>query len=199
MRIRIILILPSLFLLVFLALNAYAIRWNEPGSQSVDEMFTNDNRSLDEGYGVVHTGSFSSGSSDTESTGALDTGQGQTGVISDVQAQSQSSESTTISGKWSMELNFGAPPKATLTFYQDGDAVYGTGYMNMDAKTNLEVAVGGTVMGDKLDFDMITLKKVSLYRVSMTVSGNSAAGSYTAFTPGEAQSGGTIRGLRSKT
>jgi hypothetical protein len=197
MRIRIILILTAFLLLVFLTINAYSIRWNEPGSQSVDEMFTNDNRSLDEGYGVVHTGSFSSGSSDTESAGAFDAGQGPIGKKSDVQAQSQSSESTTISGKWTMELNFGAPPKATLTLYQDEDAVYGTGYISLDAKTNLEVAVGGTVMGDKLDFDMITLKKVSLYRVSMTISGNSAAGSYTAFKPGEAPSSGTIRGLRS--
>jgi hypothetical protein len=171
-------------------------RWDEPGSQSVDQMFTNDSRSLDEGYEVVHTGSFSSGSSDTESSEALDTEQGPIGENSDVQAQPQSSEST-ISGKWSMELNFGAPPKATLTIYQDGDAIYGTGYMSMDAKTNLEVAVGGTIMGDKLDFDMITLKKVSLCRVSMTVSGNSAAGSYTAFSPGEAPISGTIRGLRS--
>jgi hypothetical protein len=99
------------------------------------------------------------------------------------------------SGPWSLTL--ARPPKATLTLYQDEDAVYGTGYISLDAKTNLEVAVGGTVMGDKLDFDMITLKKVSLYRVSMTVSGNSAAGSYTAFKPGEAPSSGTIRGLRS--
>jgi hypothetical protein len=55
MRIRIILILTAFLLLVFLTINAYSIRWDEPGSQSVDEMFTNDNRSLDEGYGVVHT------------------------------------------------------------------------------------------------------------------------------------------------
>jgi hypothetical protein len=196
MRIRK-LMLPSLFLLIFLAINAGSIRWDDPGSQTVDQMFASDNRSLDEGYGVAHTGSFSSGSFDRESSGDLDTEQGAIGENLDAQAQPQW-ESTTISGKWSMELNFGAPPKATLMVYQDGDAVYGTGYMNMDAKTNLEVAVGGTVMGDKWDFDMITLKKVSLYRVSMTVSGNSAAGDYTAFSPGESSISGTIRGLRSR-
>jgi hypothetical protein len=59
-------------------------RWDELGSQSVDQMFTNDSRSLDEGYEVVHTGSFSSGSSDTESSEALDTEQGPIGENSDV-------------------------------------------------------------------------------------------------------------------
>ncbi len=202
MRIRTILIFPSLLLLVFLAINGCSIRWDDQGSQSVDQMFASDNRSLDEGYGVpssMHTGSFRSGSLDAESSEDLNIGQDSIGERTDGAQQSQPSDSTAISGKWSMELNFGTPPKATLTLYQDGDAVYGTGYVSLDAKTNLQAAVGGTVMGDKLDFDMITLKKVSLYRVSMTVSGNSAAGSYTVLSPNEAPISGTIRGLRSTT
>jgi hypothetical protein len=108
-----ILILTSLVLLAFFAINACSIKWDDPGSQSVDQMFTGDNRSTSTESGItrnVNTGSFSSGSLGTEST--------------------------PISGKWSMEFNYGSPPKATLNLFQNGDIVYGTGVLILDPKTN---------------------------------------------------------------
>ena len=175
MRIRV-LILSSLVLLAFFAINAGSIKWDDPGSQSVDQMFTGDNRSTSAVSGItrdVNIGSFSSGSSGTEST--------------------------PISGKWSMEFNYGSPPKATLNLFQDGDVVYGTGVLILDPKTNQEVAAGGTVMGDKMNLDMISLGNVSLYRITMTVIGNSASGIYTAYRPGVPPSGGPANGIRSPT
>jgi hypothetical protein len=201
MRIGLFIIL-SLLLQASLAINACSIRWDEPGSQSIDQMFSGDNRSIDMGSGItrtVNTGSFSSGSSDTESPKAVRTGQEPVGVNSDVQTQLQSSSSTTISGKWFMEFNFGSPPKASLNLFQNGDVVYGTGAIVLDAKSNLEVAAGGTVMGDKMNLDIISLGNVSLYRVSMTVSGNSASGSYTAYSPNTSPISGTATGIRSAT
>jgi hypothetical protein len=197
-----ILILSSLLLLAFFAINASSIKWNEPGSQSVDQMFTGDNRSIDMDYGVtrtVNTGSFSSGSPSSESAESDQTGQERVGTNSDVQTQPQSSESTPISGKWSMEFNFGSPPKATLNLFQNGDVVYGTGVIVLDPKTNLEVAAGGTVMGNQMNLDIISLGNVSLYSISMTVIGNSASGSYTAYRPGASQISGTATGIRSPT
>ena len=49
----------SLFLAVFAA-DTCAIKWNDQGSQTVDQMFVGDNRSLDTGSdtGIVHTGSL---------------------------------------------------------------------------------------------------------------------------------------------
>jgi hypothetical protein len=44
MRIKI-LMLSSLVLLAFFAINSSSIKWDDPGSQSVDQMFTGDNRS----------------------------------------------------------------------------------------------------------------------------------------------------------
>lgn len=194
--------LTSLLLLALFAVNASSIKWNEPGSQSVDQMFTGDNRSIDMDSGVtrtVNTGSFSSGSPSSESSGADQTGQERVGANSDVQTQPQSSESTPISGKWSMEFNFGAPPKASLTLFQNGDVVYGTGVIVLDPKTNLQAAAGGTVMGNQMNLDIISLGNVSLYSISMTVIGNSASGSYTAYRPGASQISGTATGLRSPT
>ena len=216
MRIRI-LILPSLLLLAFFAINACSIKWDDPGSQSIDQMFTGDNRSIDD-LGVtrtVNTGSFSSGSpiSESSSTESSDTGSFGTGSSGDVQTgqepinansgaqtQSQSSVTAAIQGKWSMEFNFGSPPKATLNLFQNQDKVYGTGAIILDPKTNLEVATGGTVIGNQMNLDMISLGNVSLYSISMTVIGNSASGTYTAYRPGASSPiSGTATGLRSAT
>lgn len=207
MRIRI-LILTSLLLLAFFAINASSIKWDEPGSQSADQMFAGDSRSFSSESGVtrtVNTGSFSSGSSSTGafstgSWGDVETGQEPVSANSDAQPQSQPSESTAIAGKWSMEFNFGSPPKATLNLFQNEDQVYGTGVIVLDPKTNLVVAAGGTVMGDKLNLDMISLGNVSLYSISMTVIGNSASGTYNSYRPGASSPiSGTATGIRSPT
>jgi hypothetical protein len=165
-------------------------------------MFTGDNRSIDMESGItrtVNTGSFGSGSIGPEASEDAQNGQEPIGFHSDVQTQPQSSESTTISGRWSMEFNFGSPPKASLNLFQNGDIVYGTGVIVLDAKTNREVAAGGSVMGDKMNLDIISMGNVSLYRISMTVVGNSASGSYTAYSPGASPIIGTATGIRSAT
>lgn len=195
-----ILILSSLILIAFFAINACSIKWDEPGSQSVDQMFSGDNRSMSMDSGVtrtVNTGSFRSGSPSSESSEADQIGSQPFSANSDAQNQPQSPESTTLQGKWSMEFNFGSPPKATLNLFQDGDVVYGTGVIVLDPKTNLKVAAGGTVMDDKMNLDIISLGSVSLYSISMTVIGNSASGSYTAYRPGLPQISGTATGIRS--
>ena len=171
MRIKILML--SLVLLAFLAINASSIKWDDPGSQSIDQMFMGDNRSTSTESGITRDIPSESSSSESSDT-----------------------ESTTISGM-SMEFNYGSPPKATLNLFQDGDVVYGTGVLILDPKTNLEVAAGGSVMGDKMNLDMISLGNVSLYSITMTVIGNSAT--YTAYRPGSPPSGGPANGIRSPT
>ena len=195
-------ILSALILLSFFTINACSIKWDEQGSQSIDQMFAGDNRSISSESGVtrnVDTGSSSSGSFGTESSNADQKGQEPIAANSDAQTQSQSSVTTAIQGKWSFEFNFGSPPKATLNLFQNEDQVYGTGVIVLDPKTNLKVAAGGTVMGDKMNLDMISLGNVSLYSISMTVIGNSASGTYTAYRPGASPISGTATGLRSVT
>ena len=100
------------------------------------------------------------------------------------------------SGSWSLVLNDSASRTAVLTLFQNGDAVYGTGNLNLDANTTLIAAASGTIAGDKLSLDVVSLGKVSLYRITMTLSGDSATGDYTTFNPSVASTTGTVNGVR---
>ena len=187
----------SLYLAIFAA-DTCAIKWNDQGSQTVDQMFSGDNRSLDTGYdtGIVHTGSFNTESSDTGSVNSMTSGGYPNSGASMGARTPVSGGSATISGRWSMELNYGAPPKASLNLFQNEDVIYGTGDIVLDSKTSLEVAASGTLIGDKLNLDMVSLGNVSLYRASMTVIGNSASGTYTAYRPNASPISHTITGIR---
>jgi len=60
----------------------------------------------------------------------------------------------------------------------------------------MTAAASGTVTGDQVNLDIVSLGKVSLYRISMTVSGDAATGSYPAFSPGLPPSIGTAKGAK---
>jgi hypothetical protein len=123
MKFRILMML-SLFLAIFAA-DTCAIKWSDQGSQTVDQMFVGDNRSLDTGSdtGIVHTGSFNTESSDTGSVSSMTSGYYPNSQASTDARTPESSESATISGRWSMELNYGALPKASLNLFQNEDVI----------------------------------------------------------------------------
>jgi hypothetical protein len=105
-------------------------------------------------------------------------------------------ETVSIPGNWSLEIADNVSRNATLTLFQNGDTVFGKGSFREDGNNTLTVAAGGSITGNKLDMDLITLEKMSLYKISMTVSGDSAIGSYTAFSTIGSPSKGTAKGLR---
>ena len=105
-------------------------------------------------------------------------------------------EPTSVSGSWSLELTDSASRTAVLTLFQSGDAVYGSGNVNLDANTTM-MAASGTLTGSELNLDLITLGKVNLYRLTLMVSGESATGNYTAYSPSSSPSTGTAKGTRS--
>jgi hypothetical protein len=120
-------------------------------------------------------------------------------VAADANAKAKptmSSELAIVSGSWSLDLNDSASRKAILTLFQNGDAVYGTGNLNLDANIAMTAAASGTVTGDQVNLDIVSLGKISLYRVSMTVSGDSATGNYTTFSPGLSPATGTAKGSK---
>jgi hypothetical protein len=120
-------------------------------------------------------------------------------VAADANAKAKptmSSELAIVSGSWSLDLNDSASRKAILTLFQNGDAVYGTGNLNLDANTAMTAVASGTVTGDQVNLDIVSLGKISLYRVSMTVSGDSATGNYTTFSPGLSPATGTAKGSK---
>ena len=104
-------------------------------------------------------------------------------------------ETVSIPGNWSLEIADNVSRNATLTLFQNGDTVFGKGSIREDNNT-LTVAAGGSITGDKLDLDLITLERMGLYRLSMTVSEDSAIGSYTAFGTIGSPSTGPVKGLK---
>jgi hypothetical protein len=110
-------------------------------------------------------------------------------------------EPASISGLWSLELTDSASHNSVITLFQSGDAVFGTGNMNLDANTTMVAAASGTLTGNELNLDLVTLGKVNLYRLMLMVSADSAAarGNYTAYSPSASPSIGTVKGTRSVT
>jgi hypothetical protein len=105
-------------------------------------------------------------------------------------------EPTSVSGGWSLELTDSASRTAVLTLFQSGDAVFGTGNVNLDANTTMMATASGTLTDNKLNLDLVTLGKVNLYRLALMVSGESATGDYTAYSPNASPSTGSAKGTR---
>jgi hypothetical protein len=220
-----ILIISSLLVLVLFAINACSVDWANPDSQSVDQMIAGpDQGMVIPPSGPVETpqssraaqigqpgtdilsvplGSNSSSEASTPQQARnqeLNQKPTTQSIVTNATIPVQSttsSEPVAASGSWSLVLNDSASRTAVLTLFQNGDAVYGTGNLNLDANTTLIAAASGTIAGDKLSLDVVSLGKVSLYRITMTLSGDSATGTYTAFNPGVASTTGTANGVRS--
>ena len=222
MRIKI-LIMSSLLLLAFFAINARSVNWDNPDDQSVDQMFAGDSgasagwpageyhgpqasraaQAGEENKAIINLSvgsTLSSGATNPKQARSEETSQinATQPVVANTTAPVQpttSSDKASVSGSWSLVLNDSTSRTAALTLFQNGDAVYGTGNINLDANTTMMAAAGGTITGDKLNLDLISLKKVNLYRISMTLNGDSATGDYTAFSPSSASTTGTANGV----
>lgn len=226
MKIKI-LILSSLILLAFFAIAVYAVNWDNPSSQSVDQMFsgseTGDNLPTGEYANPAAARSAESGQkgkdilnvpiggklSTTDTSNPKDIRTQDLSRISPEQnvaanttaapAPAQvvaSTEPTSVSGGWSLELTDSASHTATLTLFQSGDAVYGSGNMNLDDNTTLIATASGSLIDSELNLDLVTLGKLNLYRLAMMVSGESATGNYTAYSPLGSPSTGSASGTR---
>jgi hypothetical protein len=95
-----------------------------------------------------------------------------------------------------MELTDSASHSAAFTLFQSGDAVFGTGNVNLDANTTLMATASGTLTDNKLNLDIVTLEKMNLYRLALMVSGESVTGDYTAYSPSASSSTGSAKGTR---
>ena len=225
MRIKV-LILSSLLLLALFAIKSYSVDWDNPEDQSVDQMIAGPDQGTvipqsgpvetpqssraaeigQSGKDILSTpigNKLTSGATNPQEARGQD--QNQTVATPTVAADANAnvkakptmaSELAIVSGSWSLDLNDSASRKAILTIFQNGDVVYGTGNLNLDANTAMIAAASGTVTGDQVNLDIVSLGKVSLYRTVMTINGDSATGSYTAFSPGLPPSTGTAKGLR---
>ena len=87
---------------------------------------------------------------------------------------------TSVAGTWSLEIDAGKPIYANVTLVQSEDAVFGKGKI-MDENDTQTAVASGSIKGDMLNLDLVSLEDLRLYRLSMTVSGNSVTGSDKAF------------------
>jgi hypothetical protein len=214
MKIKII-ILSSLLLLAFCAINAYSVDWANQGSQTVDQMISGDegnntspggtpwaSRASQVGakgkdiLSVPIGGKLTTGASNPQEArnqAQIQTTSSQPVVANNTTpAQSTPAEAASIAGTWSFELSDSASRSAILTLLQGaGGAVYGKGTI-MDGNDTFVAAASGSVAGDKLNLDLVSLEKLSLYRLALTLSVDSATGSYDLFSAAsEAPEAGT--------
>lgn len=216
-----ILIMSSLLLVAFFAARSYSIDWNNPEYyQSVDDLLSSGN-----GYGpslteqaqasraaqigqsgkdilsVPFGNNSSSGSTNpqqarSQENQTIATQSVATDGESTTDAQSTQARPTSVAGTWSLEIDAGTPVYANITLVQSEDAVFGKGKIMYENDTQTAVA-SGSIKGDMLSLDLLSVEDPKLYRLSMTVSGNSATGSNTAYSPNESPSTGPAKGLRS--
>jgi hypothetical protein len=188
-----ILVVSFLLLLALFAVESYSIDWSNPSGRSVDQMLT-EGKARSPTLTQVAQASRAAETEQAGSQAENPTTAVEPAVTND--AAENQIESMSVSGKWSLEIADSTFQSAVLTLYQSGDAVFGKGFLSEDNNT-ITLTASGSVASDKLNLDLVTLEKIGLYRISMTVSGNSATGSYTAFSPLASPSTGTATGLRS--
>jgi hypothetical protein len=217
-----VLIMSSLLLVAFFATRSYSIDWNNPEYyQSVDDLLSSGN-----GYGpslteqaqasraaqIGQSGKdilsvpFGNNSSSGASTPQQSRIQEQKQTIATqsvatngeslTSAPSTQARPTSVAGTWSLEIAAGTPIYANITLVQSEDAVFGKGKI-MDENDTQTAVASGSIKGDMLNLDLVSLEDLRLYRLSMTVSGNSVTGNNTAFSPSESPLTGPAKGLRS--
>jgi hypothetical protein len=203
MRLRV-LILASFTILAFLAVLAIAIDWDNPYGKSVDELFANEegSESISSQTGLAATPQMQraalenmSDSSDifepipsTLTGGGMSAKESRSLAESASQNQGQTSEapasgeSQAVKGNWYLQLLGQSPAEVSITpLYQSGNAIFGTGTVTPQGKTALEAAASGSVKGNQISLDIVTLESTTLYRTTLTISGETATGSYQAF------------------
>lgn len=220
MRTKVLIVL-SLLLLSHFAIRSYSIDWNNPENyQSVDDLLSSGNNvsSLTEqaqaaravemgqpGKEILgeHFGNNSSSGASTsrqariqEQNQTIATQPVATNVIPSTAATSTQARPTSVAGDWTFEIAAGKPIYANLTLVQSEDVVFGKGKI-MDENNTKTAVASGSIKGDMLNLDLVSLEDLRLYRLSMTVSGNSVTGSNTAYSTSESPSTGPAKGLRS--
>ncbi len=94
-------------------------------------------------------------------------------------SQVATSQAASVAGNWSFRLRDSKNRIMALRLFQTDSAVFGTGTIN-DGGDTLPVSASGSVEGDKLYMDATSSGTVTLYRLALTASGNSASGEYRA-------------------
>jgi len=184
----------ALALIVCLAIPAFAIM--PPGPKSiVNQPFPNQNMS---GYQI--TQEVTTGSDTTPSNSDLSFRNESLFLINKYTGMSPGAGkgartpviigySVPVAGVWSLTLTDIGTKSLTLTLFQSGDAVFGSGQLTSGSSMT-QVTAGGTLLDDKLALFVIPAgSSSSLYRFSLTIRPGSMGGDYLYSAPGITQPG----------
>ncbi len=208
----------SAILLAFLAMEAFCVNWDDPGSQTVDEMFAGDYGSAYSGFpfpsspqasraaqagepnkeiiNLTIGSNHSAATATIQQTEIQDSSKITTNQPEVAYVAAQIQRPTSASGTWKLQIIDDTSRNATMTLFQSGDTVFGKGEIDDGAGTMLETTASGKVVSDKLTLDLVVPEKIILYRLSLTVNSDSALGSYVEFSTEEEPATGTVEGIR---
>jgi hypothetical protein len=95
----------------------------------------------------------------------------------------------TVGGSWSFLLNDTQEKDLAVSIFQKDSDVFGAGKMR-EGEDIMDVAVSGTVDGSTLELNLVTLGTISLYKLDLDLSGDTATGRFQAIsTSGETWTG----------
>jgi hypothetical protein len=103
------------------------------------------------------------------------------------------SETAVLSGRWHFELSEGK--SIDLALHQSGARIFGSGSL-ISGKTAQEAAASGSVVGNSMMLDVVTLKGTALYATSLDLSRSNQASSYNLFRAGAQSKSGTLSASR---
>jgi len=135
-----------------------------------------------------------------------------------------SSEPSDFSGRWSFAMAESTTRSLDLALYQRADLVFGKGvlgpsddsaagasasedlgiesmidWLNRPASgldSTSQAAASGTVVGNELSLDLVSLDSIALYRFDLSLTGDLVSGSYSAYGSDGSTWNGTVTGSR---
>lgn len=146
------------------------------------------------------------------------------GTATGTTAPADAPEPSNFSGRWSLAVTESTTRTLDLALHQTGDLVFGKGVLGPAGGSDApgsssgdrgiesmidwlnqppsglssasQAAASGTVVGDRLVLDLVSLDSVSLYRFDLALTGNLVSGSYSAYGTDGSNWSGTVSGSR---
>jgi hypothetical protein len=106
-----------------------------------------------------------------------------TSAATDTELPPAQTQAVTVGGNWYFTLNDSVERDLTLTLFQKGNDVFGTGKIK-EGNNTLDVTVSGAVTNATLDLEVVSMNPISRYNLNLDLSGEWATGEYQAFSTG---------------
>lgn len=116
-------------------------------------------------------------------------------ISTDAQIASNQSVIANASGTWSLQLNDSMQRDVSLTLFQEGASIFGSGSLREGNSTS-QVMASGTLQGDLLNLDLTTQQPITLYKLLLNLSDEDVSGKYSAISSGGDKWTGQVDGFR---